>query len=197
MPIHDGGSGGNTKLVGRADHRDPVACGDTAWRDDVAYTIVQNLGRRSRQRPEPHVFESHQIIFDAPVREGRAIQNLLGRKRVHVNLRDFSLDSRAKVDVERSMDPRRQAGLNADLGSAEIPSLPNPPENFIEGQKVTLLRSVAAAEGAEAASLHADIREIDVAVDDVGDPLAYPAPPPFVSRGKQPAQIISFRGEER
>src|SRR5450631_3999227 len=104
-----------------------------------------------------------------------------------MNIRKLSFDSRAKIDVKRSVDARRQARLQADLSSPEIPGFANPPKNLFGGQKITLFRAMPAAEGAEAASLHANVREIDVSINDIGDSFSYPAVPQVVRRVQQPA----------
>src|SRR5450755_1587755 len=114
-----------------------------------------------------------------------------------MNLRDFSFNSRAQIDVKRSVDARRQSRLQADLGSPQIPCFANAPKNLFSGQEITLLRAMPPAESAEAASLHADISEIDVSINDIGDSFPHPPPPQIVRSCEQPAQIVSFRGEQR
>ena len=183
-------------LVSRANHRHPVARGNASWRNNLANSIVQNLGGRPRQGPQPHVFQSLQIIFDASIRQRRAVKNLLGGKCVYVNLGNFFLNRPAQVDVKRSIDARRQPGLNANLRSAQIPRFAYAPRNLLRRQEIALFCAMAAAESTEAAALHADVGEIDVAVDHVGYALAHAAASQSVGGGNQPVEIVALGREQ-
>ncbi len=67
------------------------------------------------------------------------------------------------------MDP----ALDADLGRADRPGLRRPAAHLVQRQRVGVGVPTALRERAEPASGVADISEVDVAVDDVGDVLAH------------------------
>ena len=56
---------------------------------------------------------------------------------------------------------------------------------------------MAAAESAEAASLDADVREINVPVNDVSDRVANPTAPQIVGHAEQPVETLALRAEKR
>ena len=92
-----------------------------------------------------------------------------------------------EIDVVAAVQLRRQPGLDADLGARRDPTPPRAPHDLLDGQEVALLLAVVAAERAEAAVLDADVGEVDVAVDDVGDDVADLAP----------AQLVGGEGQRR
>ena len=77
-----------------------------------------------------------------------------------------------QVAVIKRLKLARQAALHADFARAEFPGFKGATLNFIEGMKVRIRLARRAAEGAEAATDEADVREVDVAVDDVSNHLA-------------------------
>ena len=74
--------------------------------------------------------------------------------------------------MHTSVAPRSHASLRA-------------PHHLVDRQEVALLLAVVAAERAEAAVLDADVGEVDVAIDDVGDDVA----------GLAAAQLVGDEGE--
>jgi hypothetical protein len=68
----------------------------------------------------------------------------------------------------------------------------NAAENFGQREEVPLFRAMAATKGAKTTALDADIREIDVAVDDVGYAIAVAALPQVIGNGKQTGEVIAF-----
>ena len=67
------------------------------------------------------------------------------------------------------MDPT----LNADLRRAQIPGLTRTRHDVIEAAVVGILVVLMTREAAEAAAHVADVGEVDVAIDDVGDLVAH------------------------
>ena len=85
--------------------------------------------------------------------------------------------------MQTSVAPRSHASLRAadDLGY---------------GQEVSFLLPVVAAEGAEAAALDADVGEVDVAVDHVGDQVAHGAATKLVGNHLDSVEFQPRRFEE-
>ena len=65
------------------------------------------------------------------------------------------------------MDP----ALHADLGRAELDRFADPRREVLLGDLVGIRRAPALPEPAEGAADDADVGEVDVAVDDEGDPV--------------------------
>ena len=87
----------------------------------------------------------------------------------------------APVVLERvvGVDP----ALHADLGGAVVHRLPTRAWKSLLGDLVCVGRAAALAEAAERTADHADVGEVDVAVDDEGDPLARQLGTQLVGRG--------------
>ena len=126
--------------------------GDPAARDEVADLLVEDLGRGAGQRAEAGLLQLGEILADRQARAHRAVQHLLGRERVDVQVGQRRLDRAGEVDVVAPVELRRQPGLDADLGGAQLPRLLRAAHDLVDGQEVALLLAVVAAEGAEACS---------------------------------------------
>src|SRR5262249_26917772 len=87
--------------------------------------------------------------------------------------------------------------LDADLGRAEIARLLRAPHHLRDRQEVALLLAVVSAERAERAVLDADVREVDVAIDDVGHDVARLPPPELVGDQGERVQIAALGAGER
>ena len=74
----------------------------------------------------------------------------------------------AKINVVPSIDAWGQAGLHANFTGADFVCSARAPDYFFDREKVSFLGQMAAAECAEAASLHAHVREVDIAIDHIG-----------------------------
>ena len=86
----------------------------------------------------------------------------------------------------------RQPALNADFGRAQLPR-PRPLSRHVfERVKVGVFFARPAAEGAELASHKTNVREIDVAVHDVGHDIAGEFGAQEVRRGQQAEQIVAL-----
>src|SRR5262249_144943 len=79
------------------------------------------------------------------------------------------LDCPQKVAIEISIEVAREAPLDANFGSAAIPSFLCAANDFFERKRIGIRGGWTTAEAAKTAAYKADIREINVAIDDVGD----------------------------
>ena len=77
-----------------------------------------------------------------------------------------------EVEVRRAGQLGVDAALHADLGGAELPGLLGPVGDLVEGERVGVGVGAPLGERAEPAADVADVGEVDVAVDDVGDVVA-------------------------
>src|SRR4029077_10581139 len=76
---------------------------------------------------------------------------------------------------------------------AAIPGFAGPPNDFLQGQRVSVWRSGAATEAAETAAHETDVGEIDIAIHDVGDGIADDFAAQTVSSGDESLQGRMFR----
>ena len=81
--------------------------------------------------------------------------------------------------------------MDAHLGRPKVPSLARAAYDLLLGQEIPFLLPEVAAEGAEPAPLDTDIREVDVAVDDVRDGVADRLPAKLVGRGHEDSQFAA------
>ncbi len=167
VAVHDGGAGGDAQAMRRCDHADPVGGADPAGRDNLADAVVQDLGGGARQAVQAGVFEQLEVLLQRRPRPNGAVEDFLGGEGVDVDIRSFLLDGAADIDVEVAVHLWWQARLNADLGRSEVPGLPGPAHQLLDGQEIGFLLAMASTEGTEAAALDADVGEVDVAVYDV------------------------------
>src|SRR5205814_6322682 len=100
------------------------------------------------------------------------VQNLRWRQRVELERRILRLDRSEEILVPRDREIRIVATLQQQLISADGDRLVDLPEDLVEAEDVTLGRPDGTVERAEVAARHADVRVVDVAVDEVGHDAA-------------------------
>ena len=83
-----------------------------------------------------------------------------------------------------------QATLDADLRRAQFPGLHGLLRDLVKTEEVGVVLARAPAEGAKFAAHEADVREIDVAIDDIGDEVAGELRPELIRRDQQAEQIL-------
>src|SRR5215471_20585121 len=98
-----------------------------------------------------------------------------------------------ELDVEVSIHVGRQAGLNANFGRAHFNGLAHATKNLIQWKQVSLFAAIGAAECAKPAMLHADVREVDIAIDHIRNNFSDLTPPQFVSGGNGRLKLGSAR----
>ena len=112
-----------------------------------------------------------QSRIDSPVRDG-AVDDLHRAERVHVHVRHPLLHLAGDVEVRGAGQVGVDAALHADLGRAERPRLLGAVADLVQRQRVGVGVGAPLRERAEPAAGVADVGEVDVPVDDVGDVVA-------------------------
>ena len=74
----------------------------------------------------------------------------------------------------------RESALDADFCRAKLPGFDCFLRDLIEAQEIGVVLARAAAEGAELATNETNVREIDIAIYDVGNQIARQFRPQFV-----------------
>src|SRR5581483_494486 len=85
----------------------------------------------------------------------------------------------------------RQPALDANLGRAEFPRLDGFVGHLLGSEEICIGFPRAAAKGTELATYETDVREIDVAIDDVGDDVSDQFAAKRVSSNEQAQEIIA------
>src|SRR5688572_16950345 len=96
---------------------------------------------------------------------------------MHVDARRGLLHRGDDVEVGLTGKRRMDAALQANLGRPPLPGLPGPHPDFVEREQVAgsaqAPRAATLREGAEAAVISADVRVVDVAIDDITHAVAH------------------------
>ena len=149
----------------------------------------------SESRPAARARVSHSRT-GRPVRAD-AVHHLHRRERVHVNVRAAPLDLVGQVEVGGAGQVRVDAALHADFGSARVPGLGGPVTDLAQRQRVGVGVAAALRERAEPAAGVADVGEVDVAGDHVGDVVAHGVPAHRVGQRGQRLKLGAVGVEQR
>src|SRR5712671_94571 len=172
VPIHHGRGGADAAAMCSADHLDPLRGGKFVGGEDVSNFVVENFGCCARESAQSVIAQHRKIVGQRHAGEFHAVDNLHGREGMDVHARHSILYRAQNVAVVKRRQSVRQAALDADFGGAESPGFNGFLRDLIEAQEIGVGFARAAAEGAELASYEADIGEVYVAVDDIGDEVA-------------------------
>ena len=102
--------------------------------------------------------------------------------------RCFTCRNRSSYHAQRHV--RVVAALQQQLAAAERDRLFDLPEDLVEPERVALRRSDGPIERAELAARDADVRVVDVAVDDVGDDAVRDASRGRTSSARRPSRAV-------
>ncbi len=138
----------------------------------MTHFVIQNFGRRARQRVQSVIAQHRQIVAQGHAGQFDAVDNFHRREGVNVHARHRILHGAQNVAVIKRRQTVRQAALNADFGSAQFPRFFRFASHVFERMKIGVGLSRPAAERAKLASHKADIREIDIAIHHVADDVA-------------------------
>ena len=132
---------------------------------------------------------------DAELR--RAVEDLHGAEGVDVDIRHAGLHGVEEVQIEGTGKIGVDTALHADLARAEFPRLLGAVGHLGERERVGLAVLLSLRERAEAAAHVADVREVDVAVDHVGDLVADGLGPQVVGDMGEGLERGPLGGEQR
>ena len=136
--------------------------------DDVPHAVRQDLGTAARDRVQAGSHEAPERLFHREPRHAADVVDLGRREAVdpdRIGLLDPAEEPLVELDAEVGMEP----SLEQDLVPAERQRLLDLRGELLLREEVSLLRGQVAIEGAEGALGGADVRVVDVPVDDVRD----------------------------
>jgi hypothetical protein len=117
-----------------------------------------------------------------------------------MDLRHRTLDATADLEIGGPCIARVYPALHAHFRRAALPRFARAPLDFTERQIVWLAAQIfgglAFRKGAEAAAIRADVRVIDIAIDDVADYIAVRLCPELVCGGADGQKVPPARLEQ-
>src|SRR5689334_5324636 len=137
-------------------------------RDDVANALHEYLATTTGNRVETRLLQlANNLYRFHPENFGEEI-DFAGAEPVNVN-GVIALDVAHQIEVPVERDVRIVSALDQDLYTAKRFYFVDLGPDLLEGERIAFAVLGPASECAEAAISHADVRVVDVAVDDVGD----------------------------
>ena len=106
------------------------------------------------------------------------------------------LDGAKKVAIIKTVEVSWEPALDADFGGSAIDGFADAAEDFVARERISIRGTGTAAKSAKAAADKADVGEIDVAIDDVGDGVTDGFAAETVSRGDESVEGWTFSGGE-
>ena len=135
----------------------------------LAHAIDQNLRATARNAVEAGRDQSLDHRRRGYLVQPGNVQDLRRRERVQLELGISRLHRAKEILVPLNRQIRIVAALQQELIAADRDRLVDLLEDLLEAEHVAFARSHRAIERAEVAARDADVRVVDVAVDDVGD----------------------------
>ncbi len=178
--------GAQPERVRLAHHLHPGVGGALERRDGVADLVVEDLGAAAGDRIEPCCDEALDHGADRHPFELGDVADLLRRQAMD-GQREVGLHPAEELFVPGDRQVGVEAPLQQDLHAAQVDRLLELLAELVARQDVALgLVGGRAVEVAELAARDADVRVVDVAIDDVGDDaLRVEHPAPGVGGGAQ------------
>ena len=159
-------------LVRGGDDLDPHRRRQLALGQHPPHLVVEDLGGGAGDRAQAGFAQADQPVPDRKPALGDAVDDLHRGERVHVHRRHPLLDRPHQIGVAGHRQFRVDAALHAHLGRACDVRLPRPVGDLVDRQRVRVGVALALGERAEPTAGVADVGEVDVPVDDVGDVVA-------------------------
>ena len=183
VPVHHRRRRRHPELVRVAHHVEPLRRLRLLRRDDVAHAVDEDLAAAAGDRVQAGVAQARERLPDGQLGAARDVLDLGGRERVQMDLVAL-LDRAEEVLVVIDPEVGMVAALHEQAGAAHRERLLDLLEDDRLREQVALVAVARAAiEGAEVAVGDADVRVVEVAVDDERDPLGIGlAPPQLVGR---------------
>ncbi len=176
---------------------DPLRRRQLALGEHPADVVVEDLGGRAGQAVDAGRAHLLQELRDADLHPGRPVDDLHRAVGVQVQPRGPALHGAGEVEVGGAGQLRVDAALHADLGGPDVPGLARPVGDLVEGERVGVGVGAALGEGAEPAAGVADVGEVDVPVDDVGDVVPDGVAADVVGQRADRVELGAVGGDER
>ena len=168
--VHHRRGGAQSRPVRVAHHVEPFVGGRLAEAvQQRADAIDQDLGAAARNAVEAGRNQAIDHGGHRQLGQPRQVDDFRRGQRVELERRIALLDRAEQILVPRQRQVGIVAALQQQLDAADGDRLVDLPEQLVEAEDVAFGRSDGPVERAEVALRDADVRVVDVAVDDVGD----------------------------
>ena len=135
----------------------------------LAHAVDEDLGAAAGNAVEARGHQPVEHLRHRQPRHARQVNDFRRRQRVQLERRIPLLDGAEEILVPLDRQVGVVAALQQQLHAAERDRLVDLPEDLLEPEDVALAEPDRPVERAEVAARDADVRVVDVAVDDVGD----------------------------
>ena len=171
--VHHRRRGAQPLQVHLAHDAEPLVRGGLAVAvEQLADAVDEDLGAAAGHAVEPGRNQPRHDLGHGQLRHPGDVQDLRRRQRVQPECRVRRLDGAEQVLVPGQRDVGVVAALQQHLVAADADRLVDLGKQLLARQHVAVGTADRAVERAEVAAGHADVRVVDVAVDDVGDDAA-------------------------
>ena len=134
-----------------------------------AHAIDENFRAAARHAVEARGNQPIEHLRHRQLRQTRQVDDFGRRQRMQLERRVALLDRAEQILVPRERQVGIVAALQQQLDAADRDGLVDLAEQFVESEDVAFRRSDRTIERAEVALRDADVRVVDVAIDDVAD----------------------------
>ena len=150
----------------RRAHDVEVVVGRNLLRAHAApHGVVEDFRAAAWQAREARILQAQQRLADGETRFPCEMLDFRRRERMDDELRKFALDSTQHIEVVVEAEPRIKPALNHDLRATRLGRLAAFREDFVRREQIGARVVLLAVERAETAFVLADVRIVDVAVD--------------------------------
>src|SRR5450631_786964 len=173
VAVHQSRSAADPAGVRGTNNFSPLRRGELVARKDLADFVVEDFGGGAGQRAEAVIAQHGQIVAQYHSSEFYTVNNFHGREGMNVHAGNGSLHRPQDIAVIKRRQAAGKAALDTNFGGPQIPRLYGLFSNLLRIEKVRIGFARAATESAEFAPHKTNIREIDIAIDHVGDEIAH------------------------
>ena len=175
VAVEHGGIRLQPDFVGSARDLEPVVAVDFVIADDMPDAIGENLSSAAGHGIESRLFEFDQYLARRHFADLGEEGDLDHGERLEVYLREAFFQAGDEIDVVLERQVGMQAADDVKLGDGFGVTGAGRGPDFLQRHGVRAGNVFLAAEGAQAASGHADVRVVDVAIDvEVGEVAVHP-----------------------
>ena len=196
VAIHDGRSRGQADRMRGLDDLHPTCRHQLAGSEQIPDFIVENLGGRSRQTPDPRLHEPAQVVGQLHAALAMSPIDLFGRVGVKMQLREGGLDIGGQIVIVGMILLGVNASLHAEFGRTPIHRLLAFLEHGIDVVHVGVGLVLMARKAAEGTTHVADIREVEIATNHIADIVSDILPTGAISGPEQGEEVRTLRSQK-
>src|SRR5580704_5990741 len=172
VSVHHGRSGANSATMRGANYVDPLRGGEFVAGENLSNLIVEDLSGGAGQCVQAIVPQHREIAGKRHSCEFDSIGDFHGREGMDVHAWGCFFHGAQNVAIVKWRQAVRQAALDTDLSGADLGGLDGFLRDLVRLKKINVRVAWSTAKGTELASDEANVGEVDIAIDHVGDDVA-------------------------